>query len=60
MRALRHQTDDRAMITPCPGLDGCDGPDAMHNCGSEIATESSVCWTSGFVRLEPLAAVRTA
>ncbi len=43
----------------CCGLDGCDGPNLVCNCGNEIATESSDCWTARVVRLEPLAVVRT-
>jgi hypothetical protein len=43
----------------CCGLDGTDGPNLVCNCGNEIGTESSDCWTARVVRLEPLAVARS-
>ncbi|MFI7431616.1 hypothetical protein ACIBPB_32025 [Micromonospora sp. NPDC049836] len=42
----------------CCGLDGVDGPNLVCDCGAEVATESSDCWTAQVVRLQPDAVVR--
>ncbi|ROP27666.1 hypothetical protein [Couchioplanes caeruleus] len=57
---VRRLHPDLSRRNGCCGLDGCDGPNLVCDCGNEIATESSDCWTSRVVRLEPLAVVRTA
>ena len=37
----------------CCGEDGCDGPNQICKCGSEVATVVSDCWTSYYVHFEP-------
>lgn len=56
---VRRLHPDRKRRNGCCGLDGCDGPNLVCNCGTEVATESSDCWTAQVVRLQPLAVVRT-
>lgn len=36
----------------CCGRDGCDGPNQVCECGAEVATEVSDCWTSYFAHFE--------
>lgn len=38
----------------CCGKDGCNGPNLICTCGSEVATECSDCWTSFYIHFEPL------
>ncbi|WP_143194051.1 hypothetical protein [Micromonospora sp. CB01531] len=52
-----HPDDKRR--SGCCGPAGHDGPNLVCNCGAELATESSDCWTAQVVRLQPHAVVRT-
>jgi len=58
VRGLR-RVADRGRLNGCCGLDGLDGPNlACAGCGSELATESSDCWTRQQVALVPHAVTR--
>jgi hypothetical protein len=35
---------DSSRFNGCCGLDGCDGPNFLCECGVEVATERSDCW----------------
>ena len=37
----------------CCGRDGCNGPNLKCQCGAEVATEVSDCWTSYYIHFEP-------
>ena len=39
----------------CCGLDGCDGPNRICECGEHIGTESSDCWTPRMFIPDPAA-----
>jgi hypothetical protein len=57
-RVQRHT--DRGRLNGCCDLDGTDGPNLVcANCGTEVATQQTDCWTSWTsVRLEPAAVTR--
>lgn len=38
-------TNIPSRLNGCCGLDGCDGPNRICGCGTEVGTESSDCWT---------------
>lgn len=44
---------DRRRHNGCCGKDGCDGPNQVCQCGHEVATLVSDCWTSFFLHFEP-------
>jgi hypothetical protein len=39
------QTKKKRRLQGCCGLDGCNGPNQICRCGSEIGTRQSDCWT---------------
>lgn len=38
-------TKDMRRLNGCCGLDGCDGPNQICDCGAEIGTLRTDCWT---------------
>ncbi|PAX07711.1 hypothetical protein [Sphingomonas lenta] len=50
--AVRAVTDARR-LNGCCGLDGCDGPNQRCECGAEIGTLRSDCWTDHVFIPEP-------
>jgi hypothetical protein len=46
---------DRGRLNGCCGLDGCDGPNILCECGAEIGTEKSDCWMPHGLLLDPTA-----
>ncbi|MGD3109290.1 hypothetical protein [Streptomyces sp. YGL11-2] len=52
MRMTRYP--DRGRLNGCCGLDGLDGPNlACGNCGAEVATQQSDCWSQQLIALIP-------
>jgi hypothetical protein len=41
-------------LNGCCGLDGCDGPNRLCQCGAHIGTELSDCWTPRMFIPDPL------
>jgi hypothetical protein len=52
MRSWYRHTDLRR-LNGCCGLDGCDGPNRLCDCGAEIGTERSDCWHAHCIALLP-------
>ena len=48
-------TADARRLNGCCGLDGCDGPNRVCDCGAAVGTEMSDCWTSYLFIPDPLA-----
>lgn len=40
-----HNTRDARRLNGCCGLDGCDGPNQIGRCGTEVGTLRTDCWT---------------
>jgi hypothetical protein len=47
------QTDKSDRLSGCCGLAGCDGPNQLCQCGAEVGTLQSDCWTSLVFIAEP-------
>lgn len=57
--AMRAHPDPRRSAGCC-GLDGLDGPNLVcDNCGAEVATQYSDCWSQQYVGLVPEAVAST-
>jgi hypothetical protein len=46
-------TKNRSRLNGCCGLDGADGPNQLCNCGAEIGTLKTDCWTARVFVAEP-------